>query len=185
MRKTSLFLPAFLFAGLAGCTLSSTDEGDTPIDQEFLFEVEYVNFAWGLTWKGFYVDHDGDVWTYELDAPWPHADASSYTAQELLEKYEAGRVKVAHVDGDRLRRMFDLVDDAARGTLTDPVNRCADAGEVSFRAWSSDTATERYRPVLLRQEGDWARENTSAAARELYSWLKSLVPGFGLMGCEP
>lgn len=185
MRMTSLVAPALLLAALGGCTLSSTDTDDPGIDQTFVFEVEYVNFAWGLQWRGFYVDHEGDAWTYELSKPWPHADKPAFTEAELLEKYTVGRVKAAHVDGDRLREMFARVAEAARGALTDPVTRCADAGAVTFAAWRQDAAASRYTKLLLRQEGDVARRNTSAAAQELYTWLRALVPGVGILGCEP
>jgi len=185
MRSTSPVCSILLLPIATACMNTATAVADPPQGQAFLFEVSYVNYAWGFAASGFHLDREGDVWRYTLEAPWPGADASSFTEEQLLEKYDAGRALLTQVEADRLRRMFALVDDAERGPLTDPVHRCADAGTVEFIAWMYDSATARYKPVPLRQEGDWARDNRSAAARELVRWLKELVPGSGISGCEP
>jgi len=185
MSPTRRILGLTVLAAAAACSDSATGLGDIPDDQEFLFEVEYVNYAWGFVWKGFHVDRDGGVRTYQLGTTWPHAGDASFSPEALTEKYDEQRERISTVALDELRERVASIPDAAAGPLADPVQRCADAGTVTFTAWTFDSGTKRYAPVLLRMNGDVARENHSSAANALYGWLAALVPGFGLGGCEP
>ncbi|HEX2202755.1 MAG TPA: hypothetical protein VHG91_05645, partial [Longimicrobium sp.] len=60
--------------------------------------------------------------------------------------------------------------------------RGADMGATVRRCFLPD-ASGVYREVLLRQTGDWERENLSPAAARLSRWLDSLAltarPGAG------
>jgi hypothetical protein len=185
MSPLSRIIPMATLALVAGCARSSTDLGDIPDDQDFLFEVEYVNYAWGFVWRGFHVDRNGDVRSYTLESSWPHVGANTFSKAELLEKYDVGPARIGTIDLDKLRRMVATIPAAAAGALGDPVQRCADAGTVSFVAWTFDAGTARYSPTVLRMEGDIARENRATEAYELYAWLQTLAPGFGIAGCEP
>jgi hypothetical protein len=185
MSPTRRILTLTALAAAAACSNSATDLGDIPDDQEFLFEVEYVNYAWTFIWKGFHVDRDGGVRSYQLGTPWPHAGDASFSPETLNEKYAEAPESVSTVALDELGRRVASIPAAAAGPLADPVQRCADAGTVTFTAWIFDSGTKRYQPVLLRMNGDVARENRATAANELYAWLATLVPGFGLGGCEP
>lgn len=163
--------------------------GSLPADAgEFLFEVESVNFAWGARQAGAYVDREGVVWSYRVDAPRPaeeREEREAWTAEELRAKYAQNRERIATVPPEEVARMAALVADAADGPLGEPVQRCNDAGVVSFRAWRYDASSDLYRPVLLRAEGDRARANRSDAAETLVGWLRTTTGERGVPPCAP
>ncbi len=176
---------ALLVTSAASC--STFADPPLPADQRFLFEVEYVNYAWGFSWHGTVIDRTGVVARYDLGdgEPWPHSDKETVTEAQLLQKYNRGREVVGQVDRGDLLDAFGLVGTAARGELEGPLDRCRDAGGLSFRAFQYDPVTESYHPVLLRTEGDFAWRNRAAAATTLYRWLAEVTKTSADGGCAP
>jgi len=171
---------------LSGCALID-DNNDSFIRQTFLFEIEHRNYAWGHAWYGLYVDNEGTVYTYTLDAStrWEPASPDAFTGRELRDKFSHGREAIGSIDRATLLARMALISSAADGPLADPVDRCRDAGETAFKAFLYNARTDRYTPVLLRQEGDWAQKNRSPSADSLTTWLKTLDERFSYSFCAP
>jgi hypothetical protein len=177
--------------GIAACSSSPTATVDE-IEQEFLFEVEYVNFAWGVTWKGFYIDRLGEIVVYDRgDLPWAPEVERSIREDELVKKYALGRRSVGQVSPASLVEGFALIRKVKEEFSQSDIV-CYDAGGLGFTAFAYDAPSARYVPLTLREEGTHPRQNTSAAARELTRWLTALVreleiPGVSLFGdqCAP
>ncbi len=177
--------------GSVACGSSPVETLDG-IEQEFLFEVEYVNFAWGITWKGFYIDRVGKIIAYDRgDVPWTPEDERSIREDELVEKYAPGRRVVGQVSPATLLEGFTLIPRVeVKFSQSDIV--CYDAGGLGFTAFAYDVPSARYIPLTLREEGTHPRQNTSVAAKRLARWLAGLVrelqvPGVSLFGdaCAP
>ncbi len=163
---------------------SSTTESDNHT-QRYLFEVSYVNWAWGYQDNGIYIDRDGQVHSYDLSHRNPkfqRPENGVYTRAMLDDKYSGNCVHVGTVDGDTLARMTALTGPASQGQFTEPENTCYDAGGTAFNAFLFDPETGVYQTVLLRQCGDRSRRNTSAEAATLFDWLKQMRGGGGC-GC--
>src|SRR5688500_873455 len=152
-----------------------------------LFEVEYVNHAWGFTWDGYYVDAEGAVWSYSLANPWEHDGQETWTGGELLEKYVQGRSLTRVLSAAEVAERYEAVGAAAAGPLGPRQGRCADAGTIRYHALVYDAEQERYTRVLLYQAGDVAQANHSPAAQALTEWLREIRPaGFhDGSGCAP
>lgn len=184
-RLLSTLAAAALAASGAAC---SQVIGGEPLEPgSVLFEVEYVNFAWAPTWYGFHVDRDGNVFRYRLDDPRPTDAADEvFSEAELRAKYDQNRALLRTLPADEVLARYQRVDEAVAGPYTEPRGTCADAGGVRYSAMIHDPSTDSYRRVLLRQTGDVARANLSAAARELFAWLKQIDPEFArISGCDP
>jgi hypothetical protein len=154
---------------LCGCELVEP----APAGQQYLFDVSYVNFAWGLRWVGLVVEVDGDIVEYERDEAWNPEHPDSFTQAELDARYTSTRV-VGHVNqADVLRRLRQL--DHVGGEYTSPGFSCADAGTVTYQGYQYDVPAERYASVVVREEGDQARQYTSSAGREIAEWLIHLA----------
>jgi len=176
----SLFFPALLLA----CGSPPTGAADD-IDQAYLFEVEYVNHAWGLAWRGLVIDRNGNINAYDHGHEiWQPPNSDSYTESELDSKYEHGSRQIGQVDEATIKQQFSRIA-SVDGQLSAPQYPCADAGGLTYRAFLYEAATGLYRPLLLRQEGDKTQENTSDAAEELAGWLRNLVSALEDPGVTP
>jgi hypothetical protein len=160
-----------LLALLPACHWLPNDE---PVaEAQYLFEVQYLNHAWGYQLSGFYIDDRGRVYRYDhSDAVWQPARWDVFTPAELAQKFSRNRTGDGQVDAVTLRAMHALIDPASRGPLSDPVARCADAGTHTYLAYQFEAGV--YRPVLLYQAGDLAQLNRSESARVLFAWLRTI-----------
>ena len=178
MKRTVLLLAV---ATLIGC---NNEPAAPALDSSrVLLEIEYINYAWTPTYKGFFIDGAGDIYSYDREgAQWAHQEARSVTDAQLMSKY-LNRTLVSSRDS------ADLPTVAARIALVD-VNQvspqkaeCADAGILKYKAYKFGDG--KYTPVVLRAEGDFAQQNTSAAAQELIAYVRSLGLWTEMPGCDP
>jgi hypothetical protein len=173
-RLVPLLIPFALTAAGAGCTETLAPAPDPgPV----LFEVEYVNAAWGFSWHGFTVDTEGRVHSYDLGDlnQLPQHEDEVFTAGELEAKYAHNRRLETSVSAEEAAAKYARVGEVLAGSTSEPVGLCADAGTTRYSALIYAPATDTYHRVLLHQRGDVARANTSAAARELYLWLAQVT----------
>ena len=155
---------------LAGCEKTSNDLYD--IDQLVLFQVDYINHAWGFQHSGFFVDSTGIVKSYDLPASWNYPDPDGLIAEsELHDNLDKAIKDECSVDKVEIFRYLNMLDKAQSGTITDPVNVAADAGVTSYLGYIYDPARNRYKQILLRQNGDFEVTNTSKEASKIYEWL--------------
>lgn len=146
-----------------------------PLSQEYLFEIEYVNYAWGSTWVGIVIDRDGIVRAYNRNGEgWGPASDVSFSAGELADKYASEARVVGSLDVDEVQRQFDRVA-SVDDSFTEPNWGCFDAGRFTYTVFHFDETTERYAPVVLREEGDRARANTSPGAEAVAAWLRDVI----------
>ena len=151
-----------------------------------LLEIEYVNFAWVPTWKGFYVDGSGNVFSYDRDGePWQHAQARSVTKAQLEEKFAPRRQIVEQRDTAEIGNVVVRIGAVNPNQLSQQKQECADAGQLTYRAYRYNSSEGRYEPVLLRVEGDYAQQNTSTAAQDLIAYIRSLDLIQEMLGCDP
>ena len=175
-------LAIFLLLPAAACT-SITAPG---ANGTTLFEIEYVNYAWVPTWRGFVIDSTGAIHSYDLKGkPWEPGNADYPTRAELGAKYTTNSKPAGDVDLATFQAMEARAGGAAAGPISDPTGGCADAGTVTYSAWLYDSAQDAFRRVLLWREGDIAQMNRSADGRAIADWLKSLQLEHAIQGCQP
>ena len=178
MKRTALLLIA---ATLLGC---SNDPTAPPVDPtRVLLEIEYINYAWTPTYKGFFIDGSGDIYSYDREgAQWAHENASSVTEAQLMSKY-LKRTLVSTRDSAELPTVAARIAQINANQVTPQKSECADAGVLKYKAYKYDDG--RYTPVLLRAQGDHAQQNTSSAAQELIAYVRSLGLWTEMLGCDP
>jgi len=146
--------------------------------QPFFCERSHTNHAWGYRHRGIYVDGAGGVFRYvhgTADHRLLRVPADSLTEQALLARYAPGRRPMGTVPARQMAERYRQVVAASVGELSERVRRGADMGTTVRRCYLPDASTGVYREVLLRQGGDWSRENRAPAAAQLSAWLDSLA----------
>ncbi len=165
-------------AAAMGCDGTLAPDGGrvAVTDQHYLFDVYYVNFAWGYRLQGAYIDNRGNVVTYDHSAAvWSPEDPEHPTEAELAEKYSANADTVAVVAPLTLRYQAFLIGGAGAGPLSDPVQTGFDMGAWTKVAYRYDAAAERYERVLLDTAGDVTQTNLSPEASRLIRWLATTL----------
>ena len=171
---------ALMMPFLVSCSdiIESNDIGSV------LLEIELINYAWTPVHFGYVVEADGDVFRYDRQgALWEEQDV--YSPDELDAKFSPNRQLVTTRPATEVNAVASRIADLPARNLSQPKSQCADAGALTYRAYKYNAPLARYIPVLLRVEGDWARQNTSAVAQELISYIRSLALHQEFPGCDP
>lgn len=186
----NVFLAVSIFITCSNIINSSMEinaptEVDTPpmdiINQKILFEVEYVNGAWGWVHNGRYIDNSGSLYSYSYpfnvnyEDRWNPQRNGIYTESELFEKFNHSKEFVKQIDCNELTQMANLIPAASQGKLSDPVGVMADAGSLRYKGYLYDESKNEYIVVILREERDRYIENLSPAATIIVDWLISVT----------
>jgi hypothetical protein len=165
-------------AGEGGAQGGSTATYQPPPEQRVLFEVVYVNYAWGEQNTGSYVTREGEVYRYdngsEVRSQVPLPDERT-TYEAIAARYGVPEL-VATVASEELFAMHALVAAAQQGSI-DSSSPCRDAGENEYVGWLYDNASSTYSPVLLALDGDGAAGNSAPEAAQLVAWLVQFTDG--------
>jgi hypothetical protein len=177
--KFQRLLPLALFLGfLIGCNEAKSPDIALPemtIGPEYLFDVYYVNFAWGYQMRGTYIDNCGNVVSYDHSfARWLPEDSRSLTPEELNDKFSSPVDTVGAVDMAVLWEMFNKIEAASMGESSERECPGRDGGATTYICYRYDEDTERFNRVLLSTYGDCIQTNLSTEAVELYNWLRSV-----------
>lgn len=170
--KTSILLCVFTFNN---CSL--IDSGDETNAQNYFFEIEYVNHAWGYLHNGFYIDKSGGVFTYnynEQDNPWNPETRDHFSEDELIDKYSHSKSLCDKIDFITLKEKQLQIAFALQGDYSDTTSDGADMGTLSYICYLYNSDSNLYTPVILEVRGDYAFKNESEAAKNLVQWMGTL-----------
>lgn len=151
---------------------------DTPVSdpQQVYFQVNYANQAWGRQFKGFLIDNEGRILTYDKPAKWNDAEVAVTITTEQMEANLAQTTvagqRIAPADLERYVGEARQINDSA---FSNPVQGGADQGQTRFYSYRYDAATRTYSAVLLRQIGNVTIHNTDPNAEKIADWLARVV----------
>ena len=147
-----------------------------------LFDCFHINFAWGFTLSGKFIDADGTIYIYRKKQPaWlPKAieeDGKRYLTQADLDAKYVERTKMGSLVTSELDAHRGAIELAAAGKLVQAGPGANDAGTSSCHAYVHDAANGRFRDVDLGSDGgvsDSPQRNDAREAEALMIWLKSV-----------
>jgi len=166
-----LVLTLTLFA--SACSDDTVQMAD---GQDVYFEVSYMNMAWGKQFKGFLIDKDGKIRTYDKPAKWNSVtEKTELSAAQMKENVANTVVSDKVVSATELKENIAKANDAVSGTLSKPTSGGADRGTTSYYVYRFDAAKLTYVPILLSQTGDWEIANQNKSAVEISAWLSAIL----------
>lgn len=169
------FLTIVSVVSLSFCSDKTVNaEWEVPEDA-ILFDVFHINYAWGFSCSGYYVDGQGDVHYYDCRAL---ADSMRfYRGREgeiLGRRYGMGDTITCHIGADQLACALGLVDEAATQPPLEGRQTGYDAGGTSYSAFLYDPKSGEWTEVPLATTGDVSHDPSTEASEQLVAWLKTL-----------
>jgi len=148
---------------------------------DILFERYYINHAWGYRHKGFLIDKNGQIFTYEETdvnhhtSTWNFPDTNGYiTERALKENLSSTEISQARIDVNELDSYAKLINKVKENDFTEQ-HQGYDMGAMVNVCYVYNEKTQTYKQILLSENGDWVRTNNSPAAKTIDEWLNSLV----------
>lgn len=138
-----------------------------------VFMVEFSNHAWVIQHSGIMIDSTGYVRKFNLPPAWNWPDDKGFITQDKMEENLAQAEEIiCTVTKNDFARFSSKLLKAEEGKLSDPRNEMCDFGTVRYSGFLFDPDTNMYKRILIKQVGDWAMDNSSKEAKDLYEWLK-------------
>jgi hypothetical protein len=164
----------FLFCVMAFLKCEKVDKIDFS-HQKILFQIEYINYAWGFAHQGLIIDSIGNVYSYNLPKKWVLPDSSGFINTDSLTSNLLNCSLLTYkIDPKEISAKLLLMESASKGKLAKPVTEMADAGINSYYEFSYNTESKSYKRILLKQVGDIRIDNESPQAIELWKWLAEI-----------
>lgn len=141
-------------------------------DRKAIFEIQYMNWAWGYQHSGAVIDATGVLREFSLPPQWNFPDSEGYISEADMEENLAQLgEKSCAVSKTEMLKYSDKLIHAREGELSAPEHQMCDFGSLSYIGYIYEPGHNRYRYVLIRQTGDVYVENKSIEASDIYDWL--------------
>jgi len=167
-------IPMLLALLLFSCKDSSVND-QIPNGSSIIFEVEYVNYAWGINYQGVMIDKDGKEYSYNPakdSTPYLYHSDGLYTERELQSKYGHAKTYIKTIHSDSLNWSHNLANQVTTSAYSDTTQEGADMGELTYSVYLFRPQVNQYQQIILKVEGDYAFYNKSQRAITLAAWLK-------------
>jgi hypothetical protein len=171
LRVISILLLLLAAVSETGCKKHAV-LGD---NQHILFQVEYINYAWGYQHSGILIDNEGKVWTYNNPENWNFADDQMNIAENLLEQnLSACKATGIVISKEDLDKFSAFIPNIASSKVTALKNIAADAGSTSYICYRHSQSTSSYKGAIIKMEGDFSCENLNFFSKKTVIWLKDV-----------
>ena len=163
-----------ILALLGGCGHTTANDDFENIGR-YVFDVYEENYSWSRTLRGFVIESDGSVRTYDhSNERWLPGQnrAGRLSEADLADKFSGSKNHLT-LAADAVRAKAQLLPMAARGTITRS-SQARDRGRFAYVGYIYDADRNSYRAVVIGADGDWLETNSAPAAQELLTWLKEV-----------
>jgi hypothetical protein len=157
------------------CGKNNISPGPELIQQEILFQFEFINHAWGYQHRGWLIASSGNVYCYDSPENWTFCDNEGFISESAMsQNIEEANSICLQIERHALAAKFVLIEGASEGEISDPVNEMYDAGISGYFGFVYDPNERVYQRILLKQIGDFRIDNNSEEASVLYQWLDQI-----------
>ena len=184
MKKIVLRIFPALVCGVILWFASSCNKDEMlvpPASQKILFECYYINWAWGYSHSGFFIDHEGKVMVYSQsgithpdNVDWNFTDnQGNISEQALMENVQITTASNTVIDQETLKKYADKIYLVKENNYTE-YQKAYDMGAFVYACYRYNEKTRTYKHVTLLQNGDLVRENNNIYAKQISDWLQSI-----------
>lgn len=168
-------IPLLLALLLFSCKDSSVNNNIRNGSNSIIFEVEYLNYAWGYSYNGIMIDNEGKKYSYNPakdTIPYLYHEDGYYSERELQAKYGHFKTYIKTIPGDSLNWSHGLATLVSTTDYSDTTHTAIDAGTATTSVYLYRPQKNKYQKIILKVEGDFEFHNKSQSAVTLAAWLK-------------
>ena len=143
--------------------------------QAILFQVDYVNYAWGYKHNGFLVDNQGNILTYKNPQVWNFPDKDFNLSESQVRDNIGNCLNTGKkIPNEELKKYANHIKNISSSKVTALKNVSADAGSIEYICYQFSEKTGIYKGTLIKMEGDFTCENLNFFTKKVTSWLKNI-----------
>ena len=143
--------------------------------QAIIFQLDYINYSRGYQHKGFFIDYEGNVLTYNNPEVWNFPDkdfniSKSQVAENIGNCIRSG----LRIPDEELHKYTNYIKNIASTKVTAIKNVAADAGSLQFICYQLTESTGMYKGHIIKMEGDFTCENLNFFSKKTASWMREI-----------
>jgi hypothetical protein len=143
--------------------------------QAILFQVDYVNYAWGYQHTGFIIDNVGNILTYNNPQSWEFPDKDLNLSESQVHSNLEKCVKTGKkVSLQELKKNAGYIKNISSSKVTAMKNVAADAGSLEYFCYQFSENSRNYKGTIIKMEGDFTCENLNFFSKKVAAWLKKI-----------
>lgn len=143
--------------------------------QKIIFQEEYVNYAWGYQHRGFIIDNEGNILTYENPENWNFPDNNkTLSVEQANENLALCKVTGIKIPKTELQKFINYIDNISASKISAPKNAGADMGSLVYYCYQFSEKNQTYTACIIKKEGDIECENLNNYAQRVVGWLKGI-----------
>ena len=143
--------------------------------QAILFQVDYVNYAWGYKHNGFLVDNQGNILTYKNPQVWNLPDKDFNLSESQVRDNIGNCLNTGKkIPNEELKKYANHIKNISSSKVTALKNVSADAGSIEYICYQFSEKTGIYKGTLIKMEGDFTCENLNFFTKKVTTWLKNI-----------
>ena len=143
--------------------------------QAILFQVDYINYAWGYQHNGFIIDNEGKVLTYKNPQEWIFPDKDfKLSGNQVHANIEKCLFSGKIIPPDELIKYARYIKNISSSKVTATKNVAADAGSLEYICYQFHESSDTYKGSLIKMEGDFTCENLNFYSKKVAIWLKNI-----------
>lgn len=144
--------------------------------QAILFQVEYVNYAWGYQHNGFIIDNEGNVLTYKNPQNWNWPDKDFNLSESQVHDNIGMCINSGKkISVEELRKYTNYIKNISSSKITALKNVAADAGSLEYICYKFSENSGTYKGYLIKMEGDFTCENLNFYSKKVAEWMKGII----------
>jgi hypothetical protein len=169
--QAKIFFLFFTFLFISGCKKNNVISEK----QVILFQIEYINYAWGYQHNGIIIDNEGNVLIYKNPQNWNFPDKDfNLTESQVRENLRNCEYSSKRIPNDELQKYANHIKNISSSKVTALKNVAADAGCLEYICYQFSEKTGNYKGYLIKKEGDFTCENLNFFSKRVSAWLKNI-----------
>lgn len=149
--------------------------------QEILFQVEILDGDQGKGLQGFFIDINGQVYTYSNPEGWNYPDTDFVISQEKMDENLSKCVYTdLRIKPEEVGRYSLYIDNIASSKVTAAKHSKEKKGTTRFICFRQVEENQNYRGFIIRSEGEISSENLNFYSKKIVTWLREVhqqLPG--------
>ena len=143
--------------------------------QEILFQVEYLNNLEVYQHWGYFIDVNGNVYSYNLPEKWnfPGED-QTISKQEALENLKTCKLSETKVPKQELQKYVNYIDNIAASKVTMSKNKSKIEGTLSYYCYQYAENSSSYKRTIIRTIGRSRCENLNFYSKKVVVWMNEI-----------
>jgi hypothetical protein len=163
------------FLAILGSAVSCRKASTVNESQAILFQYDYVNYAWGYQHRGFIIDKDGNVFTYNNPEDWKFpGNKRELSESDLAVNLSGCTLSSLKISREELQKYSSYIKNISQSEVSAPKNTGADRGTAEYLCYRYSETSGIYKGILVKMEGDFTSENLNLHAKKLAQWLKEV-----------